>query len=149
MGIRTILLSLDGSEASKPAERYPINPAEVMGRDYESEEAIAAAYRELARTVFLTDSYHLPFLFLFRNRKPVRMVPTSAKNHQHKYLLMRGLANNVVTYGADATIMVNNVWPAPQSDLAPYQRPAELPTRKEALTLTLVTKQESPFRSSR
>ena len=32
MGIRTILLSLDGSEASKPAERYPINPAGLPTR---------------------------------------------------------------------------------------------------------------------
>ena len=35
-------------------------------------------------------------------------------------------------------------WLAPASDLARYERPAELPNRKEALVLTLVTKTEEP-----
>lgn len=137
-------VKIDIAEAKKVAERYPMNQTEVMGRDYESEEAIAAAYFELVRSVFLKDGYHLPFLFLFRNRKLVRMFPTSAENQQQKYLLMRSLANEVVRYAADATIMVDESWLAPASDLAPYQRPAELANRKEALVLTLVTKTEEP-----
>ena len=137
-------VKVDLAEAKKAAERYPMNPAEVMGRDYESEEAIAAAYFEMARTVFLMDGYHLPFLFLFRNRKLVRMFPAPAENQQQKYLLMRNLANEAVRNGADATIMVGEIWLAPQSHLAPYQRPAELATRKEALELTLVTKAGEP-----
>ena len=137
-------VKVDLAKAKKAAERYPMNPAEVMGRDYESEEAIAAAYFEMVRSVFLKDGYHLPFLFLFRGRKCVRMFPTPAENQQQKYLLMRSLANEVVRYGADATILVDELWMAPASDLAPYQRPAELPTRREALMLALVTKTGEP-----
>ncbi len=57
---------------------------------------------------------------------------------------MRSLAKEVVRYGADAAITVDESWVAPASDLAPYQRPAELATREEGLVLTLVTKTGEP-----
>ncbi len=156
---RSLLISLaDGStleikhetvkinlaEAKRAAERYSMIQAEAMERDYENEEAIAAGYFEMVRAVFLRDGYHLPFLFLFRNRKLVHMVPAPAENQQQKYLLMRSLANEVVRYGADAAIMVDEFWTAPQSDLAPYQRPSELATREEGLSLSLATKTGEP-----
>lgn len=140
----TEAIEIDPDEGAKAVARYPINPVEVMGRDYESEDAIAAAYFEMVRSVFLRDGYHLPFLFLFRNRKLVQMIPTPVENQQQKYLLMRRLAHEVTKSGADAAIMVYELWLAPHSNLVPYKQPSELPTRKEGLGLTLVTKAGEP-----
>ena len=142
--IKREAVKIDLAEAKKAAERYSMIQAEVMGRDYETEEAIAAGYFEMVRAVFLRDGYHLPFLFLFRNRKLVHMVPAPAEDQQQKYLLMRSLANEAVRHGADAAITVDEAWVAPQSDLGPYQRPSELATREEALVLALVTKTGEP-----
>ena len=46
--------------------------------------------------------------------------------------------------GADAAIMVGEVWLAPYSDRMPYQQPSESPVRKEGLELTLVRKTGEP-----
>ena len=137
-------IEVDPEKGAEAVERYPISSFEVMGRDYKTEEALAAGYFEMVRGVFLKDGYHLPFVFLFRDRKLVQMLATPADSPQQKYLLMRSLANDVVRHGADAAISVDEAWFAPQSDLAPYQRPAELATRKEGLVLTLVRKTGDP-----
>ena len=57
---------------------------------------------------------------------------------------MRRLAQEVTKSGADAAIMVGEIWLAPYSDLMPYQQPSELPARKEALELTVVRKTGEP-----
>ena len=157
---RTLLISLsDGSAltvenkptevdltgAEKLVERYSLNPVEVMARDYETDEEIGAAYFKLARSVFLKDGYHVPLLFLFRDRKLVHLpYPLTAENTQQKYLLMRTLAHEVVKHGADAAIMIDESWFARPSDLSPYQLPRDAENRREALVLSLVSMTGEP-----
>lgn len=160
---RTLLISLaDGStiefetkrvpvkfEAAKVAalmERYGGDPFEAMRRDYKTDADLAAGYFTLVRTVFLRDGYHQTMLFLFRDRKaiapPIQVV---FENIQHKYALMRQLAAEVTKSGADAAMLVGEVWKASANELKPYERPADSPTRTEALTLQLVSKSGASF----
>ncbi len=99
---------------------------------------------DVARTFFLRDNYHLPFLFLLRDYRPVKILYTPIENRAQKYLQMRHLAAEVVRYGADAAISIGEAWIAPLTEIKGYQSPSEVPTRKEALVLVMVGKSGEP-----
>ncbi len=54
---------------------------------------------------------------------------------------MRALANEVIRYGADAVILVNEAWIARADEVGLFQFPSELPSRLEALTMILARKE--------
>jgi hypothetical protein len=139
------LVTVTAEDGARAIEKYGPNTHDPMRRDYDNEEAMAAGYFEIARSVFLRDAYHQPIVFLVRERKLVKICPAPAENQQQKYLVMRRLANEAIRHGADGAMMVGEFWTAPQSDLAPYQRPAEVKTREEGLHLTMVTKGGEPI----
>ena len=97
------------------------------------------------RSVFLRDRYHISMLWLFRNMKPIKQMQLVTENTQQKYLIMRQLANEVTKTGADAAMLIGESWMATAESLGPYERPADSPTRREALTAHLVRKRGDPI----
>jgi len=134
---------VDISREKELKERYG-DVHKAMAPDYESEEALAAGYFEMVREVFSRDGCHLPFVFLFRGKKLIKMLPAPAETRAQKYLLMRHLANEAARFGADAAIYVGEAWRAPAAGLARYQYAEDSENREEALVLTLVTKEGEP-----
>jgi hypothetical protein len=143
--IKPVPMTLDSARVAALLERYGGNPFEVMRRDCETDAELAAGYFALARTLFLRDGYHLTMLFLFRERKLVRVIRVVVENVQQKYAVMRQLAPEVTKSGADAAIMVGEAWKAPAAELKPYERPADSPVRTEVLTLHMVSKSGTSF----
>jgi hypothetical protein len=92
----------------------------------------------------LKDGYHISMLFLFRDLKPVTQMRLIVENTQQKYLLMRQLANEVTKTGADAAMTIGEAWMAKAESLRPYERPADSPTRTEALHAIIVRKRGDP-----
>lgn len=137
---------LDPTEAAAAEERYGRAGFEVFEKNYDSLEDFACGLFQLARNMFLKDGYHTPLLILLKNLKPVGFYSTPTENRTQGYLLMRHLAPEVVRRAADAAISMGEVWMAPAAALAPYQSPAEISAREEALALTLVSKTEEPIR---
>jgi hypothetical protein len=136
---------IDIEQAKSAAERYGAAGMEVFWQDYRSNEDMAANLFETVRTVFLKDGYHVPLLFLIKDFKPIKMFATPTESRSQKYLQMRHLATEAVRYGADAAISIGEAWMAPAAELTGYQSPSELPTRKEALGLVLVSKTGEPI----
>ena len=66
------------------------------------------------------------------------------ENRAQKYLRMRHLAAEVIRYGADATIFIGEAWTTSLAEIKGYQSPSEVPTRKEALRLDMVSKYGEP-----
>jgi hypothetical protein len=143
---KRVPVKVDAAAVAALTERYGGNPFEAMRRDYSANTELAAGYFALARTVFLRDGHHLTLLFLFRDRKLVR-APTQVvvENVQQKYAVMRQLAGEVTRSGADAAILVGEVWQAPAEALKPYERPTDYVGRKEGLALHMVSKLGESF----
>jgi hypothetical protein len=81
-------------------------------------------------------------LFCGITRQPkIKLIPYQIENRAQKYVIMRALANEVIRYGADAVILVNEAWIARADEVGPFQFPAEIPSRLEALTMILARKE--------
>jgi hypothetical protein len=135
---------LSGGHLAAYGRRYPGNITQAMSRTYDTEEALAAGYFEMARSMFLSDGHYDSTVFLFRERKLIQVFPAAAEDQLQIHLRMWSLAREAFRIGADAAIMVTEVWCAAPSDLEPNQRPTELPTRQEALLLLLVSRDGQP-----
>jgi len=131
---RHVRAKVDAAAVATLIERYGGNPFEAMQRDYKTNADLAAGYFALMRGVFLRDGYHLTLLFLFRERKLIKTpIQVVVENVQQKYAIMRQLASEVTKSGADAAMLVGEVWHTRASELKPYERPAVSPVRKEVL----------------
>ena len=138
-------IDLTGAE-ERLTERYGASGIEVLRNAFSGgREGVPKNLFDVARTAFLRDGYHLPFLFLLRDYKPVKILVTPIENRAQKYLQMRYLAAEVVRYGADAAISIAEAWMAPLAEIKGYQSPSEVPTRKEALGLVMVSKDGEPI----
>jgi hypothetical protein len=73
------------------------------------------------------------------------MIESRVENVQQKYLVMRNLANEITKSGADAAILIGEVWKAPADQLNAYDRPTDVPFRTEALVLDMVSKSGEPL----
>lgn len=143
--IEKISRKVDLLQAQEAAKRYGLEPETVFGPDITTEEAIAANLFRTARTMFLKDGYHKSILFLLRERKPVQISEIRSENQGQNYLIMRDVAHEVIKYGADAVILISEVWTSPFDPQKPYQRAADSPAREEALVATLAIRSGEPI----
>lgn len=120
--------------------RYEFDPAKIMGRDYSTTEELAGAYFDMIKRVFTRDGHHRALMFYLKGTHLVDMTFVEFGSSQEKYIMMRALSQEAIKLGADGAILVSEAWTANPSALKRDQRPSELATRGEALTLTLVTK---------
>ena len=142
---KAVPMKVDAASVAELVDHYGGNAFEAMRRDYNSDAELAAGYFALAQTIFLRDGYHCSILLLFRDRKLVRPVEFSVENVQQKYVLMRQLADEVSKSGANAAILIGEVWLARADELKPYERPVDSPIRTEALVAQMVTKSGDPL----
>jgi hypothetical protein len=143
---KTISKKITDADVAEFLANLPNDPRMAMAREYNNYNELAAIYFEMIRSVFLRDGYHISVLFLFRQMKLIAQpIQINVENVQQKYLIMRHLANEVTKTGADAAMIVSESWMARAESLKPYERPADSPLRKEALTLLLVSKSGDPI----
>jgi hypothetical protein len=141
---KTISKSITDADVAEFLANLPNDPRVAMTRNYTNYKELAAGYFAMFRSVFLRDRYHISILFLFRNMQPIKHMQIKVENVQQKYLMMRHLAHEVTKTGADAAMLIGEAWIAPARSLRPYERPADSSSRKEALTLLLVSKSGDP-----
>ncbi len=142
---KRVSVKKDTANVAALLDRYGRNALEAMRRDYKTDADLAAGYFAMARAVFLRDGYHSSILLLFRDRRPIRPIQVNVENVQQKYVVMRQLADEVTKSGADAVVMIGEVWQTRADELKPYERPADSPVRTEALVLSLVSKRGEPL----
>lgn len=142
---KTELVKADAAKLNSLKDRYGESTFEALTRDYKTDAELAAGYFSVARATFLRDGYHQSILLLFRDRKLIRPIGIRTDNTQQKYIVMRQLADEVTKSGADAVIMIGEVWMARSDQLKPYERPADSPVRTEGLSLEMVSKNGEPI----
>jgi hypothetical protein len=138
-------VKMDTDDIATLTGRYGANLFEGMQRGYKTDAELAAGYFAVAQAMFLRDGYHRSVLLLFRDRKPIRPIEIRVENLLQRYVLMRQLADEVTKSGADAAIMIGEVWIARADELKPYERPADSPVRTEGLSLAMVSKNGEPI----
>ncbi len=139
------LVKIDAAKRASLTDRYGERTFEALTRDYKSDAELAVGYFMVAQAMFLRDGYHRSILLLFRDRKLIRPIEIRTDNTQQKYIVMRQLADEVTKSGADAAIMIGEVWIARSDQLKPYERPADSPVRTEGVSLDMVSKNGEPL----
>jgi hypothetical protein len=142
---RSESVEIDAAKLAALTEHYGRNALEAMLREYKTDAELAAGYFAVAQAMFLRDGYHQSVLLLLRDRKPVRPIEIRVENTVQRYVLMRQLADEVTKSGADAAIMIGEVWIARADELRPYERPTDSPVRVEGLSLDMVSKNGEPI----
>jgi hypothetical protein len=112
-----------------------------MRTAYDNVEALSGNWFAMIRRIFERDGYHKSMVFLFRGTQMLRFIPYEIEDRAQKYVIMRALANEAVRYGADATLLVSEAWIAPADQAGPFQFPADMPSRLEALTMVLARRE--------
>ncbi len=125
-------------------DRYKGNPFAGLNRDPKNDFDIAETFLSAARRVFLNDGYHDSIMIFLRDHRPIKVSKIVVDTVQQKYLLMRQLATEVIKTGADAVILIGEVWTARADQLRPYERPVELQERREGLALHMASKLGEP-----
>jgi DNA ligase (NAD+) len=135
-------------DAKKITDKYGDAHKGMFGPPGANEEEIASSLFETAKKVFLIDGFHKSIYFLFSERRLLHLLELRPEDQRDKYLMMRGLANEVVRYGADAVVAINEAWTAPADPKTPYMQAVDSPARRELLTVTLVQKKGVPIQFS-
>jgi hypothetical protein len=138
---------LDAKVGPKLAKRYGIKSEEIFDKTEGLERTVHDLFAA-ARRMFEKDGHHIMVVFLLKGAKPVQIMQLRPEEHGQKYLMMRSVAHEVVKCGADAVIVISEVWSAPVDAQNPYMRAADSPNRREALTATLVSKSGEPLHLS-
>jgi hypothetical protein len=112
-------VKLDATALATLADRYGANTLDAKKRSYKTDFELAEGYFTAALAVFLRDGHHRTFLLLFRDRRLIRPMEIRVENAQQKYVLMRQLADEVTKSGADAVVMIGEVWLARADELKP------------------------------
>ncbi|WP_165190885.1 hypothetical protein [Caulobacter soli] len=128
-------------------KRYDVRANEMYAESGKTADHLRTLFAT-ARKMFEKDGYHITIAFLLRDGKPVHFRELRPGEHGHKYLMMRSLAHQVVSLGADAAIIMGETWSAPADPNKPYQRAADSPDRSELLVATLVTRTGEPVQLS-
>ncbi len=139
------IVKMDAAELAKLMDRYGSNAFEALKREYKTDAELAAGYFAVAKAMFLRDGYHRSILLLFRDRKLIKPIEVRTEGTFQKYVVMRQLADEVTKSGADAAILIGEVWLARADELRPYERPADSLARTEGLSLEMVSKNGEPL----
>ncbi len=138
-----VAYKIDREQAEKTAKRYNLDPKKMFAAT--TTEEVFRNLFEQAKIMFLKDGYHITVVMLFKNNKPVGLQELRIEEHGQKYLMMRALADEVIKHGADAAIMIGEIWMAAYDPQHKYRRSQDSPDRKEALAATLVRREGDPI----
>jgi hypothetical protein len=140
VSVATKTIKIDDDATKKLATKFDPSIYAALGKPYATIDDLSDGYFEMVRKVFERDGYHIPLLYLFRGTTFLKFMPYEIQDQSQKYIVMRALANEALRCGADAAVSVNEAWIARANELGPYQFAAELPTRREALTMMVCRK---------
>jgi hypothetical protein len=143
--LETASVQVHEADGERAIERYGIHPKDIFGLASTPEEVLKGLFAT-ARQMFLTDQRHITIAFLLKGAKPVDITELRPAEHGHKYLMAQMLADRVTRVGADCLILIGEVWTAKFDPLKPLARAADSADKTEALTGTLVSKEEDPIR---
>lgn len=137
-------VEIDLAETEQAAKRYGLDPKEMFPSSALGPESILNDLFATARKMFTIDGHHITIAFLIKGAAMVSMAKLNFEEHGEKYLVMRKLANEVVKHGADAVIIIGEVWSARFDASKPYRRAVDSPEKNEFLSATLVSKRGNP-----
>lgn len=143
--IETGTMNVSVEQAEAVSKRYDFDPKDVYGDAENAEETLLNLF-DTARAMFLTDEHHITIAFLLKGKTPVDLVEWRPGEHGHKYVMAQMLADQVQRVGADAVIMIGEIWVAPFDPEKPFARAFDSSDRIEALAGTLVSKEGKPVR---
>lgn len=142
--VSVVRRKLDSDDEEVLSSRYGLEPRDVWSDSGQLTEHLTKLFAT-ARKLFLKDGCHVTLLALLREGKPVDMIQMEPEEHGDKYLMMRRIAQQVHRRGADAVIMLGEVWYAPQDKDHPYRRAFDTPNHREGLQGVLVSKSGEPL----
>ncbi|MBG7616155.1 hypothetical protein IWC96_12830 [Brevundimonas sp. BAL450] len=136
--ITTSTVKVDISKRAELEAHYGMTPKEMFPKPKgASAEEFAEATFEAARKVFLKDGYHAHINFLLKKGVLVQLAESRIDDPGQKYLLSKKLGDHVRLSGADAVLLIDEIWTAPFDPAFPYRGAAEAPNRGEALAASL------------
>jgi hypothetical protein len=133
----------DAEEGKKSAEKYGLHPDEIWD-DKGDQEAVLNSLFRAARKMTEKDGKHLTMAVLLRGNKPVRLARVEFPDQGAKYVVMRGIANDVAKLAADGAILVGEGWRAVANPNKPFMRAEDAPDRIEMLHAVLVRREGDP-----
>ncbi|WP_413703620.1 hypothetical protein [Pseudomonas sp. Pseusp16] len=137
-------IEIDLAESDQAAKRYGLDPKDMFPSTAPGPESKLNDLFVTARKMFTVDGNHITIAFLLKGVDIVKISTLAVQEHGEKYLVMRMLANEVIKYGADAVIIIGEVWSARFDPSKPYRRAVDAPEKNELLTATLVSKTGEP-----
>lgn len=137
-------VEIDLAETEQVAKRYGLDPKEILPSSAVGPESILNNLFATARKMLTVDGGHITIAFLLKGAAIASMITLNMEEHGEKYLVMRKLANEVIKHGADAVIIIGEVWSARFDASNPYRRAVDSPEKDEFLTGTLVSKCGEP-----
>lgn len=102
-----------------------------------SAEEFGESTFEVAKRVFLNDGYHAHINFLLKDGGVVQLIESRIDDPGQKYLLSKKLGDEVRLSGANAVLLIDEIWTAPYDPAFPYRGAADAPDRGEALVASL------------
>lgn len=143
--LQTESIEVDKAQGECSLDRYGIAPEEVFGLATSPDGTLKSLFAT-ARKMFLRDEYHATITFLLKGVKPVGIIEWRPEDHGQKYLMSQLLADEVIRRGADAVVLLGEVWMAKFDPSTPLARAVDSAVRVEALAGTLVSKSGEPLR---
>jgi hypothetical protein len=137
-------VEIDLAETEQAAKRYGLSPKDMFPSTAPGPESKLNDLFATARKMFLVDGHHITIAFLLKGTNIAHISTLAVQEHGEKYLVMRVLANEVIKHGADAVIIIGEVWSARFDPSKPYRRAVDAPDKNEFLTATLVSKTGDP-----
>lgn len=138
-------IPFDLEEAEEAASKFSVSPEEIFPSGEASATDVLRSLFDTARKIFMTSGYHDTIYFLLLDGVPIHIGGMRPEDQGQKYLIMRNLGEEVSRRGADAVIMLGEMWVSAYDPTKPYQRAALASDRKEYLTASLVQKIAEPL----
>jgi hypothetical protein len=151
-GVRTVMLNLrtneilrlthlvrpDDDEMSEEAAKRYAGMSAVPAPKSADPLDWASYYMEQAKIVLARDKWHAMFAFLFHADGRRSILTNQPTDQQEKYLFMEEIAAEVRRHGFTGLVFTADAWRAHPADVPPGIRPADVPSRTEAFTVTAI-----------
>ncbi len=98
----------------------------------------AQELHQVGRRMLEVDGYHITFIHVFRDGKPVHMMSPQARDHADKVMLAAWIVDEIARHHGDAVIAMAETWHARVDPRPRDITPEDEPERTEALATVLL-----------
>ncbi|AVT82994.1 hypothetical protein [Rhodopseudomonas palustris] len=137
----------DQEAAQEGVKRYGLRPEDIWNSEGGQVDVLKALFNA-ARVMTEKDGRHVTMIVLLRGSQPVQLAEVEFPDQGAKYVIMRGVANDVIKLGVDGVILIGEAWLAVADPNNPYMRAADAPHKVEILRATLVRRDGDPVELS-